>query len=120
MENMNRHRDELFMEWIAAATRGAEGLRESAPSRLKSRIYSAMMEAQAQSGPLLSLTEIKAGGLCVFETLVECSPVSESVKSVNFCHYCHARIMGEKWENAPIYWSHCPYTRFQQRHPKTM
>ncbi len=43
-----------------------------APSRLKAKVYSALMLRQAESGPLMSLTETDACGhkLCVFEELV--------------------------------------------------
>jgi hypothetical protein len=28
---------------------------------------------------------------------------------------CHARVLAERLEHAPIYWPHCPYVRFQNR-----
>ena len=86
-------------------------------SRLKSRIYSKLVLAQAESGPLRSLTEVKADGrrLCVFEELVQISPLAEPVKAKNPCRVCHARLLGENVEGAPIYWPHCPYVLFQNR-----
>ena len=88
-----------------------------ASSRLKSRIYSKLVETQAASGPLRSLTETRAANrkLCVFEELVQISPVSEGLKRRNPCRICHARLLGEHVENAPIYWPHCPYVLFQNR-----
>ena len=86
---------------------------DRASSRLKSRIYSKLVETQAASGPLRSLTETRK--LCVFEELVQISPVSENLKRRNPCRVCHARLLGEDVENAPIYWAHCPYVLFQNR-----
>jgi hypothetical protein len=88
-----------------------------APSRLKSRIYSALVRRQAEDGPLLSLSAVKEGGhcLCVFEQLVQIAPVGDSVKSLNYCRVCHARLMAENMEGAPVFWSGCPYTQFQNR-----
>jgi hypothetical protein len=88
-----------------------------APSTLKSRIYSQLVLLQAEQGPLMSLSECRrAGGeLCVFEHLVAIAPLGEAVKSFNPCRVCHARILGERIENAPIWWPGCPYVRFQNR-----
>lgn len=88
-----------------------------APSRLKSRIYSALVQRQAEEGPLLSLPEVKADGrkLCVFEDLVRISPVSEDLQQKNYCRICHGRLMGENIEGAPLFWSGCPYAQFQNR-----
>jgi hypothetical protein len=88
-----------------------------APSRLKSRIYSALVQRQRQDGPLLSLSEVKAGGrkLCVFEQLVQITPVGEPAKRPNLCRICHARVLAEAIENAPVYWPGCPYAQFQNR-----
>lgn len=86
-----------------------------APSQLKSRIYSALIARQVQRGPLLSLTVIKESGrkLCVFEELVQIAPVGESAKRRNPCSVCHARILAEHVENAPVFWPGCPYAQFQ-------
>ncbi len=86
-----------------------------APTRLKSRIYSALLRRQRQEGPLLSLSKVKASGrkLCVFEELVQIAPLGETAKQTNFCRICHARILAETIENAPVYWPGCPYARFQ-------
>jgi len=88
-----------------------------APSRLKSRIYSALVERQQREGPLLSLSRVKAEGrkLCVFEELVQIAPIGESAKRPNLCRICHARILAETIENAPVYWPGCPYVQFQNR-----
>lgn len=101
--------DHEFIEGIAAAVEltGAE----SAPARLKAKVYSTLMRRQAETGPLLSLTETNAHGheLCVFEELVRIAPVGERAKSLNICRLCHARVLAEHIENAPIYWNGCPY-----------
>jgi len=105
---------EEFFERLASPE---EGPPERASSRLKSRIYSALLRRQAQSGPLLSLSQTKAEdrGLCVFEKIACLAPISEKIKSFNLCRVCHARMLGERVENAPIFWEHCPYVRFQDR-----
>ena len=88
-----------------------------ASSRLKSKLYSALVARQSQDGPLLSLCATKDSGrkLCVFEALVQIAPVGESVKCMNVCHVCHARVLGEHIENAPVFWPGCPYAQFQNR-----
>ena len=87
----------------------------AAPPRLKSRIYSALVSAQAESGPLLSLGKCKESGrpLCVFEEIVRIAPVGQVAQSINYCRVCHARVLGEMMEHAPIYWPGCPYSDFQ-------
>lgn len=113
----SRISDDNFFTTISAESDGATSVGMSAPARLKSKIYSALVRRQAQSGPLLSLSETEAAGrrLCVFENLVEVSPVGEKYKCLNLCTVCHARILAEQIEGAPIFWAHCPYVAFQQR-----
>jgi len=106
--------DDRFFEKLAES----EPVRAMpAPARLKSRVYSALLRRQGESGPLASLsdTKIAGRGLCVFEQVVEISPAPTALKCMNYCHICHARILAERIEHAPIYWSHCPYVRFQNR-----
>ena len=109
--------DDSFFEKLSAATELADGKLAKAPSRLKARVYSALLSQQAASGPLLSVSATEAAGrsLCVFEKAVEVLPVGEGIKALNFCRVCHARVAAEKMENAPIYWPHCPYSEFQNR-----
>lgn len=106
--------EEQFFERVAARTSPAEP--NSAPSRLKSQIYSALVQQQAETGPLQSLTQTKAAGrgLCVFEELVRISPVGEAAKQLNPCRVCHARILAEYFEDPPIYWPNCPYVNFKK------
>jgi hypothetical protein len=87
-----------------------------APARLKSRAYTALIHAQQEAGPLLDLTATKRSGreLCVFEQLVQIAPVGDGVESKFFCQVCHARILAENLEHAPIYWHACPYVKFQR------
>jgi hypothetical protein len=104
--------EERFFEQIAAGDAPAA----SAPARLKSRIYSALMQREAQEGPLSSVSQSESEGrdLCVFEKAVAVTPAPDSIKSLNFCRVCHARVLAEYFENAPIYWGHCPYVAFQK------
>jgi len=111
------NRDERFFADLAF-TGDEPGAREPrAPSRLKSRIYSTLVRRQTQTEPLLSLTETKTAGraLCVFENLLQIMPFGESAKSFNACSVCHARVLAEHMEKAPIFWPHCPYVGFQKR-----
>ena len=104
-------------ELISSAAASPEDSAVRAPSRLKSRIYSRLVREQAASGPLLSLSDTKTSGsaLCIFEALVRIAPVGDAVKSKNCCRVCHARVVAERIERAPIYWPHCPYVQFQSR-----
>ncbi len=108
----SRQKDDAAFETLAAGTDA-----ESAPPSLKSRIYSALVARQTESGPLLSLPRVKAGGrgLCVFEELVRIAAIGETMKSFNCCRICHARLLAEHMDSAPIYWPQCPYVRFQGR-----
>jgi len=86
------------------------------PSSLKARLFSALVREQQQSGPLASLDDTVAAGygICVFEKLVQISPVGEKAKSPFFCQVCHARVLAEAFENPPVYWAHCPYVAFKE------
>ena len=105
--------DEELMERVADGVELAES--EMAPARLKAKVYSALMLRQAETGPLMSLPETNARGhkLCVFEELVRIAPLGENAKSLNICRVCHARVLAEHMENAPIYWSGCPYVELK-------
>ena len=89
---------------------------DRAPSSLKARLYSRFIYEQQESGPLASLDESVASGrgVCVFEKLVQIAPVGERAKSPFFCQACHARILAQHFDHAPIYWPHCPYVQFQK------
>ena len=84
-----------------------------APSRLKSRILSRLIQLEQTEGPLRILSDNKTAGdqLCVFEHLVAALP-SEDLQSRNPCAVCHARLLGEHVERAPIFWPGCPYARY--------
>lgn len=115
MDRDQTHRDDLSFEQLARSTEaGDEGSR--APSRLKSRVYSALTARMEESGPLLDVVRTRrTHGLCVFENLVQITKLGERYGEKNFCRVCHARILAERVENAPIYWGHCPYSSFQNR-----
>jgi hypothetical protein len=107
--------DDTFFAEIAIPDDAPEA-RHRAPSRLKARIYSRLVKRQLVSGPLLSLTRTKQSGrgLCVFENLVQILPVGEKAKTFNCCSVCHARVLGEQLEHAPIFWGNCPYVAFRR------
>ena len=84
-----------------------------ASSRLKSRILSRLIALEQAEGPLRVLSANQANGdeICVFEKVLALMP-SENVQSRNLCAVCHARVLGERVENAPISWRGCPYAQF--------
>ena len=94
----------------------AETGKATAPPRLKAKIYSALMLRESAAGPLESLPQTKAAGrgLWVWEELVRIAPVGEKVKSLNLCGVCHARLLAERMEKAPLPWACCPYAEFQK------
>jgi hypothetical protein len=104
--------DDLWFARLANASRHAT--QEPAPARLKSRIYSAIVATMAETGPLLDLRETQqAGGhLCVFEQAIARLPVGTDIRSMNPCRICHARVLGERMKEAPIFWPGCPYSEF--------
>jgi len=108
---------DVKLESLLQGAAALEPAGPAAPSRLKSRIFSALQLEQQVSGPLLSLVETHAAGgkLCVFEELVRIAPAGDAVKQKNPCRVCHARVLAEHLEKAPIYWPGCPYVRFQER-----
>ncbi len=106
--------DEKFLKEIADAVEPTESV--PAPARLKAKVYSALLQRLTEAGPLMSLSESETRGqhLCVFEQLVRIAPVGETVKSLNFCRVCHARVFAEHMENTPFSWSGCPYGEFKK------
>lgn len=104
--------DERWFERVADAS--GEWTPERAPARLASRIYSAVVAKMAEAGPLLDLRDTKmAGGhLCTFEDALAMLPIGTDVRSMNPCRICHARVLGERMEHAPIFWPGCPYSEF--------
>jgi hypothetical protein len=105
-------RDDLWFERLADASDPVK--EERTPARLKSRIYSALVARMADSGPLLDLprTDEAGGHLCVFEKALTVLPFGAAVQSMNPCRICHARVLGERMEHAPIFWPGCPYSEF--------
>ncbi len=103
--------------WLEDLAKRVEPARMAGPSRLKARLYSQLVQEQAQSPGLASLSVCSEHGfgLCVFEKLVQIAPLGERVEKLNPCRICHARVLAERLENAPIYWPHCPYVKFQNR-----
>lgn len=87
-----------------------------APARLKSRVFSRVNLEQAKQGPLASVSESKAAGraLCVFENIMEIAPTGDAIKRMNYCRVCHARVLAENMDQAPIWWPGCPYAEFQK------
>jgi hypothetical protein len=107
--------EELWFERLFEAD--GPPVQERAPASLKSRVYSAVVSRMAATGPLLDLIETeKAGGhLCVFERTVALLPVGTEIRSMNPCRICHARVLGERMQHAPIFWPGCPYSEFHNR-----
>lgn len=105
--------DDLWFERLAAAETES-GTVEHAPARLRSKIYSALVARMAESGALRDLAETKqAGGhLCVFENALVMLPIGAGIRSTNPCRICHARVLGERMEHAPVFWPGCPYSTF--------
>ena len=89
---------------------------EVAPSSLKSRIYSALIAKQQESGPLTSLGNTKEAGhgLCKWEELMHVLPLGAKGETAFHCNVCHARILSEHFDNPPIFWNHCPYVHFKK------
>jgi hypothetical protein len=108
--------DERWLELLADATDFDTASRERAPARLKSQIYSALVHKQSETGPLLSLAATKAAGsgLCVFEQGIVSLPVGDRIGSLNPCRVCHARVLAERLDHAPIFWPCCPYAEFHR------
>jgi len=104
------------IEFLTTFSEVDQTAEERAPARLKSRIYSALIAAEQETGPLKSLqrTYSCGRGLCIFERLVQIAPIGETAKSPFFCRVCHARILGENADHAPIYWQNCPYADFHR------
>ena len=105
---------DMEREFRSLLAESGEG--EQVPSSLKARLYSMLVHKQQKSGPLASLdASLAAGhGICVFEKLVQISPVGERAKSPFFCEVCHARVLAEHFDHPPIFWDHCPYVKFQE------
>jgi hypothetical protein len=104
--------DDLWFERLADASGTVE--EERTPASVKSRIYSALVAGMADSGPLLDLriTKEAGGRLCVFENALAVLPLGADFRSMNPCRICHARVLGERMEHAPIFWPGCPYSEF--------
>jgi hypothetical protein len=109
--NDNRLDDALF-----ARLASAESPEIAAPSRLKARIYSALMREATESRQLLPLAASEAAGqcLCVFERFVHSLPLPAAMDRLNYCRFCHPRWMAESIEGAPVWWTGCPYSDFQR------
>ena len=111
----NLQHGDRFFELLAREHDEAGG--ERAPSRLKARLYTSFIQRQQESGRLRTLSETRdcGYGLCVFEDLWERVTSTEAAQSFNCCSVCHARVLGEYLERAPIYWGQCPYVAFGKK-----
>ena len=109
-------REELDFVELAERTQSSEPAASRASSRLRSRLLTSLVNRQAASGPLLSLKQCAHGGaeLCPFEKLVAIAPVGEHAGQSYICNVCHARLLAERFEPAPIWWPGCPYSQFQK------
>lgn len=113
---MSDHEHDDVFHRLADKVEAEEPL-EQAPSSLKARLYSALIHAQQEEGPLEPLPETAAAGskLCVFEQLVAAVPLGERAQQAFYCQVCHARVIAEHFDNPPIYWPHCPYAALKNR-----
>ena len=104
--------DNRWFETLVETT--GEELPERAPARLTSRVYSALVLRMSDSGALLDLAATKQSGghLCVFENVLTVLPLGQDLLARNPCRICHARLLGEWMERAPIFWPGCPYSEF--------
>jgi len=103
--------DDRWFERVAEAS-GATA--ERAPARLTAKVYSAVVARLAERGPLVDLrdSEQAGGHLCVFEQMLTLLPKATGIGAMNPCRVCHARVLGERMEHAPIFWPGCPYSEF--------
>jgi len=106
---MSQHR---WFERLSASV--GSDTHESAPATLKSKVYSQLLREMAADGPLLDLKTTKntGGYLCVFENLLTVLPSGSDIAATNPCRICHARVLGERVDHAPIFWPGCPYAEF--------
>ena len=104
------------LDFVALAESHDAADAPQASSRLRANILCALLRKKAESGPLMSLAESKArgGALCVFEELVTIAPVGDRNQRRNPCSVCHARVLAERMDAAPIWWPGCPYSDFQK------
>ena len=107
--------DDRWFEQLAQAV-GADA-DERAPARLKAKVFSTLVGRLGEEGPLLDLKQCRdAGGeLCVFEHMLTMLPRQSGIGSMNPCRVCHARVLGERMDRAPIFWPGCPYSDFHHR-----
>ena len=105
----NSQPDDRLIELLAQRLEDAN--EPGASSRLKAKLLTAILRSQEASGPLRSLDETRSRGyeLCVFENIWERVTTGETAHCFNCCTLCHARVLAEHIENAPIYWGNCPY-----------
>ena len=110
--------DDRWLEQLAGEVPFDTANLAPAPARLKAKIYSALVKQLSEMGPLLSLAATKAAGgrLCVFEQAVALLPAGGQIGSMNPCRVCHARVLAERVDHAPIFWAHCPYAGFHRSH----
>ena len=107
--------DEQFERLAARSEELADAHEIRAPSRLKSKIYSDLMERSRGALRVLEETKAAGHGLCVFEEIARISRLGDATRTFNYCRICHGRVIGERVENAPIYWGNCAYAEFQNR-----
>ena len=102
--------DDRWFETLVETT--GEERPERAPARLMSQVYSALVLRMSESGPLLDLAATKQSGghLCVFENVLTGLPLGKEQLARNPCRICHARLLGERVERAPIFRPGCPYS----------
>jgi hypothetical protein len=110
--NLQSEADDRLFKLLAREP--GEARPERAPSRLKARLYTTLIQKQQESGRLRTLGETRncGHGLCIFEDLWERVTKAQAAQSFNCCSVCHGRVLAEHLERPPIYWGHCPYVAF--------
>lgn len=110
--NKSRQFDDEFFECLAQEPSPAA----EPASTLKSKIYSHLLREAVSEGKLQPLRESKDAGsqLCFWETLVDILPAGKKLGELNHCQFCHGRVLGENWKDAPIPWTGCPYGGFRK------
>jgi hypothetical protein len=108
--------EDRWFERLGTMPRDDTADSERAPAKLKSKIYSAVVNRLVETGALLDLADTKAHGqrLCVFEEVLTILPIGSKVRTMNPCRVCHARVLGERMDHAPIFWPGCPYAEFHK------
>lgn len=112
MSNRQTIADDGFFENLV--DRQEQDATAPAPARLKAKLYSALLQRSQEDTSLRALSDTRRAGyeLCLWEKAMQVVP---GVGRLNHCRFCHARLLGESFEHAPLGWAGCPYAQFHRR-----